>query len=65
MISHMFERKRFQKIASFDSTHKAEIPQGFPAHKGGKQKSAKRSGFGSFILVHWLFINFTFWVTLV
>lgn len=61
MISHMFESKCFQKITCFDSTHKVEIPQGFPAHKDGEQKSAKRSGFGSFILVHRLLRNFTLW----
>lgn len=59
MISHAFESKRFQKIVCFGSTHKVKIPQGFPTHKDGKQKSAQRSGFGSFILVHWLLRNFT------
>lgn len=44
MISHMFESKCFQKIVCFDSTHKVEIPQGFPVHKGGKQKSANIVG---------------------
>lgn len=53
------ESKHFQKIVCFDSTHKVEIPQLFPTHKNGKQKSAKRSGFSSFILVHWLLRNFT------
>lgn len=46
------ESKHFQKIVYFDSTHKVEIPQVFPTQKNIKQKSAKRSGFGSFILVH-------------
>lgn len=46
------ESKHFQKVVCFDSTHKVEIPQLFPTHENGKQKSAKRSGFSSFILVH-------------